>query len=93
MAHTKSAGSTSSSRDSQPKYLGVKIFDGGIAKIGNVIVRQKGSRMIAGTGVRLGHDFTLFAMQDGIVKFSTKRKIRFNGEKVMKKVVSVVSTK
>ena len=90
MAHTKSAGSTANVRDSAPKYLGVKIHDGETVKVGNVIVKQKGSRMLAGTGIKQGRDFTLFALQNGIVKFTTKRKIRFNGEKVMRKVVRVV---
>lgn len=91
MAHTKSAGSTANARDSAPKYLGVKIHDGQVVNIGNIIIRQKGARVLAGPGVKRGRDFTLYALQNGMVKFSTKRKTRFNGEKVIKKVVSVVA--
>lgn len=89
MAHTKSAGSTANVRDSQPKYRGVKLHDGERVKIGNIIVRQTGSRVIAGAGVRQGRDFTLYAIQNGIVRFTSKRKTRFDGNTVQKKVVSV----
>lgn len=90
MAHTKSAGSTANVRDSQAKYLGVKLHDGARAHTGNVILRQRGTRALAGPGVRVGHDHTLYAGKEGIVKFGERRKIRFNGERVLKKVVSVV---
>lgn len=90
MAHTKSAGSTANVRDSQPKYRGIKIHDGDQAHTGNIIVRQVGSRILAGAGVRQGRDFTLFAAKNGLVKFSTKRKQRFNGSIIHKKIVSVV---
>ncbi|OGZ46875.1 MAG: 50S ribosomal protein L27 [Candidatus Ryanbacteria bacterium RIFCSPHIGHO2_02_FULL_45_13b] len=90
MAHTKSAGSTANVRDSQPKYRGVKIHDGDRAIKGNIIVRQVGSRILPGAGVRQGSDFTLYAVRNGIVKFSSKRKKRFDGAVLQKKVVSVV---
>ena len=90
MAHTKSAGSTANVRDSQPKYRGVKIHDGDRAKAGNIIVRQVGSRVLAGAGVGQGRDFTLFAVRNGFVKFTTKRKQRFDGTLIRKKVVSVI---
>lgn len=90
MAHTKSAGSTANVRDSQPKYRGVKIHDGDRVATGNIIVRQVGSRILPGVGVSQGRDFTLYAIRNGLVKFSEKRKQRFNGAVVRKKVVSVV---
>ncbi|OGZ43857.1 MAG: hypothetical protein A3J55_00260 [Candidatus Ryanbacteria bacterium RIFCSPHIGHO2_02_FULL_45_17b] len=91
MAHTKSAGSTANVRDSQAKYRGVKIHDGDRAVAGNIIVRQVGLRILPGTGVRQGRDFTLYAIRTGLVKFSAKRKKRFDGTTTRKKVVSVVA--
>jgi large subunit ribosomal protein L27 len=90
MAHTKSAGSTGNVRDSQPKFRGIKLFDGQRANAGNIIVRQVGSRILPGAGVRQGRDYTLFSIKTGIVKFSSKRKTRFNGAISRKKVVSVL---
>lgn len=90
MAHTKSGGSTQNLRDSQPKYLGVKISDGAQVRIGNVIVRQRGTRMLAGEGVRIGHDHTLYAIRNGVVKFGEKRKKNFDGTRTVRKIVSIV---
>ena len=72
MAHKKAAGSTRNGRDSESKRLGVKLFGGQAATAGNIIVRQRGTRFHAGTGVGLGRDHTLFALNDGVVKFETK---------------------
>lgn len=72
MAHKKAAGSTRNGRDSQSKRLGVKIFGGQEVRAGNIIVRQRGTKFHAGPGVGLGHDHTIFATQDGKVKFVTK---------------------
>ena len=83
MAHKKSGGSTSNGRDSNPKMRGVKKYGGEVVEIGNIIVRQKGTKFHAGPGVKMGKDFTLFAIADGNVKF-------FNFTKKMK-MVSVVS--
>ena len=90
MAHTKATGSTSNLRDSQPKYLGVKLFAGERAKVGSIIVRQRGTKFFPGENVRAGRDFTLYAVKDGTVKFSTKRKTRFDGKKRLVSVVSVL---
>lgn len=79
MAHTKSGGSTQNSRDSNPKYLGVKIQDGSIAKPGFILVRQRGTKFITGTGVKMGKDNTIFAIKEGKVKFESRRKTRFDG--------------
>ncbi len=90
MASTKAGGSTQNTRDSNPKYLGVKLSDGQKAKTGQVIVRQRGTKVEAGKNVGVGHDHTLFALADGVVKFATKRKTRYDGNVTRKKVVSVV---
>jgi large subunit ribosomal protein L27 len=76
MAHKKGEGSTSNGRDSNSKRLGVKLFGGQIAKAGNIIVRQRGSRFHAGTNVGIGKDWTLFALTDGVVTFKKARKDR-----------------
>ena len=79
MAHTKSGGSTQNSRDSSPKYLGIKIQDGGTAKPGFILVRQRGTKFVAGIGTQMGKDNTIFALKEGKVKFEEKRKKRFDG--------------
>ncbi|SNT69213.1 MULTISPECIES: 50S ribosomal protein L27 [unclassified Psychrobacter] len=81
MAHKKAAGSTRNGRDSNPKMLGVKIFGGQTIVAGNIIVRQRGTEFHAGEGVGMGRDHTLFALNDGVVKFATKGK--FNRRYVM----------
>lgn len=90
MAHRKAGGTAKNLRDSQPKYLGVKLADGQQARAGSVIVRQRGTVILPGANVSLGKDHTLFALKDGMVKFSSKRKISFNNNTQTKKVVSVV---
>lgn len=72
MAHKKAGGSTRNGRDSESKRLGVKMFGGQTVKAGNIIVRQRGTRFHAGTGVGIGKDHTLFALADGVVKFEQK---------------------
>ena len=91
MAHTKSAGSTKYGRDSQPKYLGVKKFDGETVKIGDILIRQRGSKFVAGTGVKKGGDDTLFSLVAGKVKFSTRRKNNFDGSIKRVNVVNVLA--
>jgi large subunit ribosomal protein L27 len=73
MAHKKGAGSSRNGRDSQSKRLGVKLFGGQIAKAGNIIVRQRGTRHNAGTNVGLGKDHTLFALTDGEIEFKKRK--------------------
>ncbi len=90
MAHRKAGGSAKNLRDSNPKYLGTKLADGQSAKTGSIIVRQRGTKIMAGANVGVGKDHTLFALKDGIVKFSSKRKKHFNGDTVVKKIVSVI---
>jgi len=73
MAHKKGQGSTSNGRDSNAKYLGVKIFGGQRVKTGSIIVRQKGTRFIPGNNVGLGKDYTLYALTEGMVVFHDRR--------------------
>ena len=89
MASTKAGGSTRNLRDSNPKYLGVKLADGAKARPGMVIVRQRGTKIEAGENVRVGHDHTLFAVAEGTVSFRTKRKKNFDGRVVRKTVADV----
>ena len=90
MAHRKAGGTAKNLRDSNPKYLGTKLADGQKAQSGSIIVRQRGTVIMAGNNVSMGHDHTLFALKPGTVKFGSRRKISFNGKTVAKKVVNVV---
>ena len=74
MAHKKAGGSTNNGRDSESKRLGVKRFGSEVVKAGNIIVRQRGTRVHPGTNVGCGKDHTLFALKDGVVKFEVKGK-------------------
>jgi large subunit ribosomal protein L27 len=69
MAHKKGMGSSRNGRDSQPKMLGVKRFDGQLVNAGSIIVRQHGTKIHPGKQVGLGRDFTIYALIDGYVKF------------------------
>lgn len=89
MAHTKAGGSTQNNRDSGPKYLGVKRADGQKVTTGEVIVRQRGTAIMAGKNVGVGHDHTLFAKTDGIVRFRTARKVNFDGRRTTRSMVEV----
>jgi large subunit ribosomal protein L27 len=91
MATKKSAGSAKNLKDSQPKYLGVKRTDGQVVKTGQIIIRQRGSKIEAGKNVKMGKDHTIFAMVDGVVSFRNMRKTRFDGHRVEKKAVDVVT--
>lgn len=73
MAHKKGVGSSRNGRDSNPKYLGVKKFAGEFVKAGNIILRQRGTKIHPGENVGLGRDYTIFALIDGYVKFDVKR--------------------
>jgi len=90
MAHKKAGGSTSYGRDSQGQRLGVKKYAGEVVKNGNIIVRQRGSKIRAGLNVSMGNDDTLFATKDGVVKFTDRRIRRFTGKFKLAKFANVV---
>lgn len=90
MAHRKAGGSAKNLTDSNPQYLGVKLADGQKAAKGAIIVRQRGTKFVAGANVETGKDHTLFALTDGTVKFSTVRKTKFTGHNTTRKKVDVI---
>ena len=75
-ASKKGQGSTKNGRDSNPKYLGVKKYDGEVVKAGNIVIRQRGTKFHPGTNIGLGKDYTLFALIDGFVKFEDFGRIK-----------------
>ncbi len=89
MAKTKATGATKLGRDSQPKYLGVKLFEGQRTNPGSIIIRQRGTKFLPGKNVRRGGDDTLYALKKGVVYFSTKRKKGFNNSQRIAKIVNV----
>ena len=91
MAHTKAIGSTQLGRDSQPKYLGVKLYAGETAKPGSIIIRQRGTKFFPGKGVKQGSDDTIYAVISGKVKFTTTKKLRFDGTHRLVKIVNVIA--
>ena len=90
MAHKKSAGTTKNGRDSNPKYLGIKVTPGTVTQRGAVLVRQRGTDVLPGKNVGLGRDHTLFALADGLVSIRYKRKTHFDNKVLKKKVMDVV---
>lgn len=91
MAHTKSLGSTKLGRDSRSKRLGVKIQDGQKVTVGQIIIRQRGTKYLPGNNVMRAGDDTIYAMRNGIVRFLSKTKLKFDGRRRSATVVSVVS--
>ena len=73
MARKKGGSGSKNGRDSNPKYLGVKVFGGGLVKAGSIIVRQRGTRIHPGANVGCGGDYTLFALKDGVVSYVQRR--------------------
>lgn len=97
MAHKKGQGSSNNGRESHSKRLGVKLFGGQDAFPGNIIIRQRGTKFHAGTGVKIGKDHTIFAVEEGVVSFTTKKNNRkyvsvvpFEGELVAKEASKTV---
>lgn len=90
MAHTKSLGSTKLGRDSAAQRLGVKKNHNEPIGVGEIIIRQRGSKYLAGVNVRVGSDDTLYAAVNGIVQYKTKHKTCFDGSRRSAKMVSVV---
>lgn len=93
MAHKKAGGSTRLGRDSQGQRLGVKRYDGEHVRSGNILVRQRGTKVLPGKNVSKGCDDTLFSLADGIVKFAKKKLQNFHGTQRWKRVVHVVPEK
>ena len=91
MAHRKAGGSTQLGRDSISKRLGVKIYGSQKVSAGNIIVRQRGTKIHPGENVKRAEDDTLLAMTDGIVQFTDKRARAFTGKMQTRKYVSVVT--
>jgi large subunit ribosomal protein L27 len=91
MAHKKQGAASKNLKDSNPQYLGTKIYDGGKATAGAIIVRQRGTKILAGTNVGLGKDHTLFALKEGTVKFTNKRKLNFDGTTSTRKAAHVIT--
>ncbi|MFH1790310.1 MAG: 50S ribosomal protein L27 [bacterium] len=91
MAHKKAGGSTRLGRDSMSKRLGVKLHDGQTAKSGMIIIRQRGTKIHPGENVKKGKDDTLFSLINGIVKFTQKKRRRFDGILKKTKYVNVVA--
>jgi large subunit ribosomal protein L27 len=89
MATKKAGGSAKNLTDSKPKYLGVKRADGQLVKQGEIIVRQRGTKIEAGKNVRIGKDHTLYADKAGRVSFGNMRKVNFTGKSKTKKRVEV----
>ncbi len=93
MAHKKGGGSTRNGRDSNSKRLGVKVFGGQVVPAGSIIVRQRGTKIHPGDGVRRGGDDTLYAAVTGTVQFKAAKKTGYDGSRRYAKVVSVVTAK
>lgn len=89
MAHKLAAGSANNSGSSNPQYLGTKLHDGQTAKAGNIIIRQRGTKILPGKNVGMGTDNTLYALTGGTVKFGSIRKTHFDGSIKRKKTVTV----
>jgi len=90
MAHKKAGGSTALGRDSRSQRLGIKVFGGQVAKVGNIIVRQRGTKWHPGKNIRIGNDDTLYAVASGVVKFTAKKVKGFDGNLHLRKFVHIV---
>ncbi|HAL50566.1 MAG: 50S ribosomal protein L27 [Candidatus Uhrbacteria bacterium GW2011_GWD2_41_121] len=90
MSHKKAAGSTSNGRDSLAKRLGLKKSDGQSVKVGQILIRQRGTKYRPGKNVKTGADDTLYAGIDGTVKFSKKQIAGFNGKLKQRTLVHVI---
>lgn len=91
MASKKAGGTAKNLNDSKPKYLGVKLYAGQKAHTGDIIVRQRGTKMVPGRNVGLGKDHTIFALTEGVVAFRNVRKIGFDGHTTKRSAVDIVT--
>jgi len=91
MASKKAGGTAKNLTDSKAKYLGVKLYAGEVAKPGDIIVRQRGTRVMPGKNVSLGKDHTIFSLINGVVSFRDKRKQNFDGTTTVRSAVDVIA--
>jgi large subunit ribosomal protein L27 len=91
MAHKKAGGSTRLGRDSNAQRLGIKLYGGEYAKVGDIIVRQRGTRYRAGDGCKVAKDDTIFAIEPGKVKYNKKKVKKFTGKLEYAQIVSTVA--
>ncbi|HLP44012.1 MAG TPA: 50S ribosomal protein L27 [Candidatus Nanoarchaeia archaeon] len=89
MATKKAGGSTKNGRDSNPKYLGIKVNAGEHAEAGAVLVRQRGTEIIPGRNIGMGVDHTLFALKSGIVTITSGRRTHFDSSSKKKKIIHI----
>ncbi len=89
MATKKAGGTVKNGRDSNPRYLGVKLYAGEKAQAGSIIIRQKGVETLAGKNTAMGKDYTIYSLTEGTVSVGTKRKVGFNNKTKIKKIVHV----
>ncbi len=89
MAKTKASGTSRLGRDSQPKYLGVKLFAGQRVKPGMIIVRQRGTKFRPGKNVKKGSDDTLYALKEGVISFQAKQVRRFDNSQRIARIVNI----
>lgn len=90
MSKTKQGGSSRLGRDSASQRLGIKVYDGEKVKVGDIIIRQRGTKYLSGKNVKRGSDDTIYAMCNGVVCFKTKLKKLFDGSQRLAKIVSVI---
>ena len=90
MSTSKSTGASRLGRDSAAQRLGIKIYGGQVANVGQIIVRQRGTRYLIGKNVKQGSDDTIYAAVTGTVKFTSKRKQLFNGKQRLATIVNVL---
>ena len=90
MAHKKAGGTAKNLRDSNPKYLGIKLYAGEKATPGSIIVRQRGTNYVTGTNTKMGKDHTIFAINNGKVQFVNRRKPSYDGRLKTVKQVNVI---
>lgn len=91
MAHTKSGGSTKLGRESAAQRLGIKRQEGQTVKAGEILIRQRGTKYLPGLNVARAGDDTLYAMKNGVIKYSSKKKINFDGNSRRATVITVKS--
>ncbi len=89
MAHKKAGGSAKNLSTQSPQYIGIKLSGGEKARVGEIILTQRGTKYMPGDNVGMGKNYTIFALKAGVVEFKDKRKTNFDGHKVVRKRVSV----